>query len=113
MDDLPWKNRYVINNVLRNFKGHVKRAGLKPIGKFTVHTLRKCTGQNWADYLSMNVVKALMDHSNISTTAEFYNIVDRDHEKKAAKVVQQLLDNNKNDVSVTYEGEISQIGGNK
>ena len=110
---LPWKNRYVINNVLRNFKSHVKRAGIKPIGKFTVHTLRKCAGQNWADYLPMNVVKELMGHSNISTTAEFYNTVDRDHEKKAAKVVQQLLDTNKNDVKVTYESKTSQIGGNK
>jgi len=54
-----------------------------------------------------------MGHSNISTTADFYNQVDRDHEKKAADVVQWLLENSQNDVSVTYEGEISKIGGNK
>jgi integrase len=108
---LPWKNRYVVNNVLRNFKGHVIRADIKPVGKFTIHTLRKCCGQNWADYLPMNVVKELLGHSSISTTAEFYSTVDRDHEKKAARVVQELLDRNKNDVSVTYETENRQIGG--
>ena len=108
---LPWKNRHVVNNVLRNFKSHVRRAGIRPVGKFSIHTLRKCCGQNWADYLPMNVVKELMGHSNISTTAEFYSTVDRDHEKKAARVVQELLDSNKNDVSVTYETEISRIGG--
>lgn len=108
---LSWKNRYVVNNVLRNYKSHIKRAGIKHIGSLTIHTLRKCCGQNWADYLPMNVVKELMGHSNISTTAEFYNIVDRDHEKKAARVVQELLDRHKNDVSVTYEGKISLTGG--
>ena len=110
---LPWKNRYVVNNVLRNFKSHVRRAGIVPVGNFSVHTLRKCCGQNWADYLPMNVVKELMGHSNISTTAKFYNTVDRYHEKKAARIVQELLDRNKNDVSVTYEAEISRIGGDK
>lgn len=106
----PWKNRYVVNNVLRNFKSHIKRAGIKPIGKLTVHTLRKCCGQNWADYLPMNVVKELMGHSNIATTQEFYTTVDRDHEKKAAQVVQMLLEKSKNDVNVTYEADLSQIG---
>ena len=67
------------------------------------------TGQNWADYLPMNVVKELVGHSSISTTAQFYTTVDRDHEKKAARAVQELLDRNKNDVSVTYEAELSQI----
>ncbi len=91
----PWKNRYLVNNVLKKFKKYYKRAGIKPVGKFTVHTLRKCAGQNWADYLPMNVVKELMGHSNISTTAEFYNQVDRDHEMKAARVIQNLLESNK------------------
>ncbi|MHC4351991.1 MAG: hypothetical protein ACYS0H_04660 [Planctomycetota bacterium] len=48
--------------------------------------------------LPMNVVKELMGHSDISTTAEFYNTVGRDHERKAARVVQRLLDRNKSDV---------------
>lgn len=106
----PWKNRYMVNNVLRNFKSHYRRAGIKPIGSLTVHTLRKCAGQNWADYLPMNVVKELMGHSDIATTQKFYLQVDSDHEKKAANVIQQLLSKNKTDVKVTYEpasGEIS------
>ncbi|KKL22927.1 hypothetical protein LCGC14_2430500, partial [marine sediment metagenome] len=101
----PWKSKYVVNNVLRDFKDRVKRAGIKPVGKFCVHTMRKCAGQNWADYLPMNVVKELMGHSNISTTAEFYSTVDEDHERKAAMAIQKLLDR-KSDVSVTYEANI-------
>ena len=102
----PWKNKYVVKNILRNFKAHVKRAGIKPVGKFTIHTLRKCAGQNWADYLPMNVVKELMGHRSIETTAEFYSTVDRDHEKKAARVVEQLLDE-RTDVWQTYEAKFT------
>lgn len=115
---LPWRNRYLVNNVLRNFKGHVERAGIKTVGKFTIHTLRKCAGQNWADDLPMNVVKELMGHSDISTTQKFYTTVDRDHELKAAQVVQRLLENGQrekqekqSDVKVTYKANFSQIGG--
>ncbi len=98
----PWKSRYVICNVLKRFKARVKRAGIEPVGKFSIHTLRKCAGQNWADYLPMNVVKELMGHSSIETTAEFYSTVDEDHERKAARVVQDLL-SKKSDVQLTYE----------
>jgi len=88
----PWLNDYMINNVLRNFKARYKRAGIKPVGELTVHTLRKCAGQNWADYMPINVVKEWMGHSDISTTQEFYNQVDKDHEAKASLLIQNFLD---------------------
>jgi integrase len=59
-----------------------KRAGIKPVGELTVPTIRKCAGQNWADYMPINVVKEWMGHSDISTTQEFYNQVDKGHEAK-------------------------------
>ncbi len=71
-------------------------------------------------HLPMNVVRELMGHSDIATTQEFYTTVDRDHELKAAKVVQRLLENGqqqkqkkKSDVKVTYEANFSPIGGNR
>ena len=112
----PWLNRYMVNNVLREFKRHIKRAGIKPVGKLTVHTLRKSCGQNWADNLPMNVVKELMGHSNIATTQEFYTQVDSDHEAKAARVIQELLesaDSNKTDARLTPGAIFGQIGGKK
>lgn len=116
----PWRNRYMVNNVLREFKRHFKRAGIKPVGKLTIHTLRKSCGQNWADHLPMNVVKELMGHSSIATTQEFYTQVDSDHEAKAARVIQQLLEgaesrnkSNKTDARVTPGPLSGQIGGVK
>jgi len=113
----PWRNRYMVNNVLRDFKSHFKRAGIKPVGKLTIHTLRKSCGQNWADYLPMNVVKELMGHSNIATTAEFYNQIDSDHEAKAARVIQNLLESadgpKKADARLTPEAISRRNGGAK
>ncbi|MHC4694319.1 MAG: hypothetical protein ACYS67_16390 [Planctomycetota bacterium] len=40
----------------------------------------------------MNVVKELMGHSKVETTLEFYNQADCDHEAKAARVIQRLVD---------------------
>ena len=94
----PWKSKYVINNVLRDFKERVKKAEIKPVGKFCIHTLRKCAGQNWADHLPMVVVKEFLGHSSIETTAEFYSKVDPHHEKAAATAIQELLTE-----KVTYE----------
>lgn len=116
----PWRNRYMVNNVLRDFKKHFKRAGIKPIAKLTIHTLRKSCGQNWADHLPMNVVKELMGHSKVETTLEFYNQVDSDHEAKAANVIQKLIENadsrdesNKTDARLTPGSISRQIGGVK
>jgi integrase len=113
----PWLNRYMVNNVLRSFNSHCNRAGIKPIGKLTIHTLRKSAGQNWADHLPMNVVKELMGHSKAETTLEYYNQVDKDHEEKAARVIQNLLESVdesiKTDVKMTFQATSHQNGGVK
>ena len=31
----PWRNGYMDNNTLRNFKQHCRRSGIKPAGKLT------------------------------------------------------------------------------
>ena len=62
----------------------------------------------------MNVVKELMDHSKAETTLEYYNQVDKDHEKKAAKVEQRLIEkaqkSKKTDVKLTYKS-VSHLNG--
>ena len=81
----------MINNVHRSVRTHLRRAGIKPTAKLSLHTFRKSCCQNWADHLPMNVTKELMGHANISTTAKFYSTVDEDHQRKAARVIDELL----------------------
>ena len=88
---LPWQNQYMANNVLREFKRHVRKSEIKPNGTLSVHTLRKSCIQNWANELPINVTKELAGHSSISTTQKYYLQVDEYHRAKAAAVIDTLL----------------------
>ncbi len=63
----------------------------------------------------MNVVQQLMGHSKAETTLEYYSQVDKDHEEKAARVIQNLLQNienaGKSDARMTLEAVSNQNGG--
>ncbi|MGD9110604.1 MAG: site-specific integrase, partial [Phycisphaerales bacterium] len=97
----PWQNRDMANNVLRNFKRHLKWAGIKPTGTLSVHTLRKCCVQNWADNIkNPETVRVLAGHEDISTTMKFYSQVDPENNLKAAEVIDNIL--GESDVSLTY-----------
>lgn len=87
----PWKNRYMVNDVGRDFKLYAKRAGLRFDGSLTIHTFRKTCAQNWADYLPANVVKFYLGHSKMDTTNKFYSIVDESHTEGTRQVMDQLL----------------------
>jgi integrase len=89
--DKEWRNQDMVNNTVRELKRHLKWAGIKPIGTFSLHTLRKCCGKNWASHLPANVVKELMGHSSISTTMKYYNQVDDEQRTRAAQVVDKLV----------------------
>jgi integrase len=96
----PWKNDYMENNTLANFKRHVKAAGIEPNGVLCLHTLRKCAGKNWADNIkNPKTVQTLMGHASLSTTMEFYNQVSKDDKQKAADAIDGLLA--KTDAKVT------------
>lgn len=87
----PWRNRDIANNRLREFKRHLRWAGIQPNGSLSLHTLRKSCVQNWANHLPPNVTKELAGHASISTTMEYYAQVDEDHRIKAAAVIESLV----------------------
>ncbi len=118
-----WENQDMANNVLREFKRHLKWAGIKPNGSLAIHTLRKCCGQNWADYIpNPNVVKELMGHSSLATTMKFYNQVNAEHRAEAAALIDDLLTSlsdvemigyEKTDARLTPEGNLGVSQGKK
>jgi len=87
-----WQNCFMVNNVLRNFRVHAKRAGLKFDGTSTLHTFRKSCAQNWADRLPANVVKYYLGHSDVKTANQFYSIVDETHDKLARAAMDEMLE---------------------
>jgi len=86
-----WENRDMLLNVGRELRRHLKKADIKPNGSFSLHTLRKCAGKNWADALPPHVTKELMGHSSIATTMKFYSQVDESQRTRAAAVVEGLI----------------------
>lgn len=108
----PWLNRDTVNNVPREFKRHLKRAGITPNGTLSIHTLRKSCIQNWANELPINVTKELAGHSSIVTTQKYYLQVDEYHRAKAAAVIESLISGgkefDKTDARVTPEGSFYQ-----
>ena len=113
----PWRNRDIANNRLREFKRHLKWAGIEPNGSLSLHTLRKSCVQNWANNLPPNVTKELAGHSSISTTMEYYAQVDEDHRAKAAAIIELLVANpaedevEMTDARMTPEAELGQFSG--
>ncbi len=90
-DGSAWVNDFLANNVLTTIRRHARWAGLKLDGQLTMHAFRKSCGQNWADHLPMNVVKELMGHADIATTAEYYSTVSREHEAHAQWVTEAVV----------------------
>jgi len=86
-----WENRDMVHNVGRELRRHLRKAGIKPTGSFSLHTLRKCAGKNRADALPPHVTKELMGHSSIATTMKYYSQVDDSQRTRAAAVVDGLI----------------------
>jgi len=108
-----WRNSYMANNTQRGFQKRLRLAEIETSGKkLTIHTLRKCCGKNWADSTpNPGVVQKLMGHSSLDTTMKFYNQVNDDDQEKAAKVVDDLLNEaekagaEKTDLFLTFSGD--------
>jgi len=89
---VEWDNRHMVNNVLRDVRGHVRSAGVVTQAPLTVHTLRKSFGQNHADAgTPMHVLQGLMGHSSITTTKKHYLQRSDANERAATKLYERLL----------------------
>ncbi len=87
---IPWINNYLVNNTVRDLRAHAVKAGLTDCEKLTVHCFRKTCGQNWANHLPMNVVKELMGHASITTTAEFYTAIEESAADRLREVFERV-----------------------
>lgn len=104
----PWQNRYMVNNVLRNFKMHCRRAGIKPIYALTLHTLRKNAAQFMADSgLPQNAVTEYMGHARAQTTQQYYSQTGELHDRKLVQAMDGLFGREKKYVSGTYGAILS------
>jgi len=87
-----WRNQDMVNNAGREFRRHVRKAGIEPTASLSLHTLRKCAGKNWAMVnRDPSVTQRLMGHSSIVTTMKYYDQVTTEDRVKAAAAIDALL----------------------
>jgi integrase len=100
----PWQNRYMVNNVVRDMKVHLRWAALQPETPITVHTLRKSFAQNHADSGTPSAtLKGLMGHASITTTETHY-LQQSDANRQAAAERYKALLSGRTCVKLAYEG---------
>ena len=81
------------NNTLTTFKRYLRWAGIKPDGRLSIHTLRKCCIINWANEINNpEVVRELTGYSDIKTTMQYYSKVTKEQRQKAAKAIDKFLE---------------------
>ncbi len=71
-----------IDNIDRDIKATIVRAGLKPWTK-PLHTLRKSCITDWASRYPIHAVKEWAGHANVTTTEQYYLKVTEDQYNKA------------------------------
>lgn len=88
----PWQNRDMLNNLLRDTKAYIRKAGVSLTAPFTLTTLRKSFAQNHADAgTPPRTLAKLLGHADVSTTMEFYNQVTDANERAASDTMSRLL----------------------
>ena len=90
-----WENRYLLNNVLRNFKTRYSAAGIKTNLKINLHCLRKSWATNLANSgkVPTHTLKELGGWSNIKTCEEFYLQSSDANRDRACDVLNELAQN--------------------
>jgi integrase len=82
----------MVNNVLRDAKVFLRRAGVELTAPFTLHTFRKSFAQNHADAgTPPRTLAKLLGHSNTRVTLQFYSRVTDANERAAAVAMDHLL----------------------
>jgi integrase len=103
LECVEWENRYMVNNVLRTMRLHVRQAGLKPSASLTIHTLRKSFAQNHANAGTPSAtLKALMGPASIVTTEKHYLQRSDENLQAAVRRYENLL-SGKTCVRLAYE----------
>ncbi len=88
----PWQNRDMMNNLLRDTKSYLPKAGLEFTVPFALSTFRKSFAQNHADAgTPPRTLAKLLGHSDTRVTMMYYNRSTDANEAAARAVMDRVL----------------------
>ncbi len=88
----PWLNRDMVNNLLRDTKAFLRKAGVDLTAPFTLQTFRKSFAQNHAEAgTPPRTLAKLLGHANTQVTMQFYNRVTDANERAACDAMNRIL----------------------
>lgn len=88
-----WQNADMVNNLLRDTKGYLKRAKVELSAPFTLTTFRKSFGQNHADAgTPPKALAEIMGHSDPKLTMKYYARATDANKRAAAMTMDRLLE---------------------
>lgn len=91
-DVRPWRNADMLNNLLRDTKAYLRKAGIETSAPFTLHTLRKSFAQNHADAgTPPRTLAKLLGHSDVRVTMTFYNQATDANKREAIRTMDRIL----------------------
>jgi len=97
----PWQNRDMVNNMLRNTKSLLEKAGLTLTAPFTLHTFRKSFAQNHADAgTPPRTLAMLLGHADTRVTMQYYSRVTDANERAAGDTMDRLLNESRGSAHV-------------
>jgi len=69
-----WKNEYMMNNCLRDFKLYCRKAGIRTSLKLNIHGLRRGYATNLANsgQVPPHTLQKLLGHSDVKTSMDYY-----------------------------------------
>jgi integrase len=92
----PWQNRDMVNNLRRDTKKYLRKAGIELSAPFTLTTFRKSFAQNHADAgTPPRTLAKLLGHADARMTTQYYNRVTDANEQAAAQTMDRLLKQDK------------------
>ena len=88
-----WKNRFLVNNILREFHQNCRNAGINTNEKLTIHCLRKGYACNLANSgkVPIHTLLELMGHSDVSTCKDYYLKNISANKERAVEILEGIM----------------------
>ena len=88
-----WKNEYMMNNCLRDFKLYCRKSGIRTSLKLNIHGLRKsyATGLANSGQVPPHTLQKLLGHGDVKTSLDYYTGHSDANSERAVEALDRMM----------------------